>query len=201
MNTYLYLDSPIHASRQGVAGHVRMEATNPGSWSVGDWVTIGGFISAIVLWWKKKPWRKIENIWFGPDRVEAMDKKLDAILELTSLSISLTQNTWRVIDRPIWRADADGKTVHVNNFMLKVLCRQESELLGNGWINSIHEDDRERVLDAWNAAILHQTNFHLHYRWVSASGEVIPVVGEASHITDNQGTVLGFMGCITLVDK
>jgi PAS domain-containing protein len=177
-----------------------MEA-NPSNWSIGDFVTIGGLISAAVLWWKKNPWRKMKNIWLGPDRVQDINLKLDTIISALSLVMSMTQNTWRVMDCPLWRSDAHGRMIHVNLFMLKILYRQESEMLGHGWINSVHEADRDRVSSAWDKAVENKTNFYLHYNLTSATGEIIPVIGEAFKLTDQAGEILGFMGRIILIDE
>ena len=35
---------------------------------------------------------------------------------------------------------------------------------------------------------------------VNASGEAIPVIGEAFKLTNPSGDVLGYMGCLTLID-
>jgi len=178
-----------------------MEAANPNNWSVGDIALVGGFIASAILWWKKNPWRKLKNIWQAPDRVQEMLSKMDMIYAAVSLALAMNQNTWRIIARPLWQADPDGKWIHTNNFMLKLLSRQENELAGNGWLNSIHEQDRERVFAEWNIAIENKTNFYLHFRLVSAAGESIPVIGEAFRLTDTQGNILGYMGCISLIDK
>jgi len=181
--------------------HVNMEAADPGKWSVGDIAVIGGLLASTYLWWKNNPWKKIRNMWSAPDKVDAINEKLDTIINALNLVISMTQNTWKVMDTPLWQADAQGKTIHVNKYFLKILYRQESEMLGNGWINSVHEDDRERVSNEWENAIEGQTNFYLHYRLKNASGEDISVIGEAFKLTNPNGEVLGYMGCITILDK
>jgi len=193
------LPDAIHASR--IEGHRLHLEAHPENWSLGEWISASGVLAAVITWCWKKPIKKLRNMIQAPDRIEGIDKKLDMILSAVSLAVSLSRNTWRAIDRPLWQADSEGKTIHVNTYMLKILCRQESDLLGNGWINSIHEADRERVADEWSDAVRNKTNFFLHYRLVSASGESIPVIGEAFRLTDTSGNVLGFMGYISLVDK
>jgi len=196
------LPKAVRCSRVEQEGrfHVNMEATDPSGWSVSEWISVSGILSALALWLWHKPIKKMRNMWSAPDKIANIDAKLDTIISSLSLVMSMTQNTWKVMDRPLWQADAQGKTIHTNKFMLKILYRQESEMLGNGWINSVHEDDRDRVSDAWESAIEDKTNFFLHYKMVNASGEAIPVIGEAFKLTNPSGDVLGYMGCLTLID-
>ena len=199
----LYFHEDIRCSRVEHEGrfHVNMEATNPSGWSFGEWVTAGTLTAAFITWFIKKPGRFIRDMFQGPGSVREIKDKLDTIISALSLVMSMTQNTWRVMDRPLWQADPQGKTIHVNKYFLKILYRQESEMLGNGWINSIQESDRDRVSSAWDSAIEDGTNFYLHYALVNASGESIPVIGEAFKLTNPNGEILGYMGCITILDK
>lgn len=187
----------IHASRVG-GDRLHLEAS-PEHWSFGEWCSAGGILAAIFTWLWHKPVRKLRNMWEVPDKISGINKKLDMILAAVNLAVALGQNTWRAIDRALWQADSEGRIIHANSFMLTMLGRQENELLGNGWINSIHEDDRKRVADEWNRAVENEVNFYLHYRLVDTNGKIINVIGEAFRLTDAVGTLLGFMGCITVV--
>lgn len=174
---------------------------NPSNWSIGEWISIGTVMSGLVVWMWHKPIRKLLNMWKAPDRIEKIDKKLDFILASVNLATALSQVTWQAIPRAIWQSDANGMTVHANNFMLKLLCRQIDEILGDGWVNSIHEDDREKVQREWANAVKNKRDFQLHYRWQNSTGEVIPIAAHASRLLDSEGNLLGFIGFVSLIDS
>jgi len=193
------LPDAIHASR--VEGHRLHLEAHPENWSLGEWLSAGGILAAIATWCWKKPIKKFINMWSVPDRIELILKKLDFISSSVKLSTALSQLTWTAIPRPIWQSDANGMTVHVNEFMLKLLGRQDDEILGDGWMNIIHEDDRERVRREWDMAVRGKRNFHLHYKWVDRTGQSIPIVAQASRLLDTDGEVLGWVGFVSLIDS
>jgi len=188
-----YLPDAVHASR--------VEAANPQGWSFSEFVTAGGILSAIGVWMWKKPIKKIWNMWQAPDRIEQILKKLDFILAGVSLATAMSQVTWQMLPRPVWQSDANGNTVHANSYMLKLLCRQDDEILGDGWVNSVHEEDRERVQREWKNAVEHKRDFHLRYRWATSAGVSIPIIAQAIRLMDTNGNVLGWCGFASLIDS
>ena len=197
-----YFPEAVRCSRVEHDGryHTNMEAADPSGWSISDIITVSGILSGLGIWLWKKPIKKLWNMWQAPDRIAQMDKKLDFILAGVNLAMAMSQVTWQLLARPVWQADANGMTVHINPFMLKLLGRQDDEILGDGWVNIVHEDDRERVRREWRSAIENKRDFHLHYRWVSSSGETINIVGQASRLLDTKGNILGWVGFASIVD-
>jgi len=196
----LYIPDAVNASRVEQT-RMGMEAANPNNWSVGDIALVGGFIASAILWWKKNPWRKLKNMWQAPDRIEQILKKLDFILAGVNLATAMSQVTWQMLPRPVWQSDSNGNTVHANSYMLKLLCRQDDEILGDGWVNSVHEEDRERVQREWKNAVEHKRDFHLRYRWVTSAGVSIPIIAQAIRLMDTNGNVLGWCGFASLIDQ
>lgn len=194
------LPCPIAADlRESKVHQVHMEAS-PENWSISDYITVGGLSSAFIVWFWKKPFKLLIDMMKGPGRIAEIDKKLDAIFSFISLSQEMSRVTWRAIDRPVWQSDANGMCVHANPFMLRLLGIQDDELLGEGWRNIIHLDDRDMVSKEWDSAVKSKRDFHLRYRWVNSNGDAIPIIANASRLLDHEGRLLGYVGFVTVLE-
>jgi len=61
--------------------------------------------------------------------------------------------------------DSTGKCINANDSLLTIFHSQASEMLGFGWLNFIHPEDRGRVHDLWMRAINNQnSDVRDHYR-------------------------------------
>jgi PAS domain-containing protein len=60
---------------------------------------------------------------------------------------------------PTFETSSDGSCVFVNDAYASLVQRPKSEILGNGWILCILEENREEVLKEWNEAISRRRNF------------------------------------------
>lgn len=52
-----------------------------------------------------------------------------------------------------WRARADGACDYLSRSWVEFTGVAESEHLGYGWLDQVHPDDRDRIRDAWRAAV------------------------------------------------
>jgi PAS domain S-box-containing protein len=69
---------------------------------------------------------------------------------------------------------------------------------GFGWIEAIHEEDREALLAQWNHARATQTPYRAEGRlWHAASGTYRHFVARAAPITDADGAVVEWVGMVT----
>ena len=53
----------------------------------------------------------------------------------------------------IFRLDADGRLIYVNEEGERIAGRPAAELLGQGWTKAIHPDDHATILAEWSAAL------------------------------------------------
>ena len=90
------------------------------------------------------------------ERRRAEDERAQSELRLRTLVEATNQLMWTtgpggVIDRPIesWSAFT-GQT--------------DEEVRGDGWTDAVHPDDRERVVDAWKAAVAERAVYDCEYR-------------------------------------
>ena len=80
--------------------------------------------------------------------------------------------------------NAKGECTAVNRTYLKWVGMQREDVLGFGWINAIHPDDREHVREEWLAAVREERRFTARYRMLDSSGNAFDVEGTAERIPD-----------------
>jgi len=97
----------------------------------------------------------------------------------------------------IFRTDAQGMTIYVNSYWCTLTGLQPEEALGNGWIQLVHPDMRESVLQNWQRAVENREISEAEYRFSRPGGEVW-VMGKAVPELDEKGNLIGYIG--TIVD-
>jgi PAS domain S-box-containing protein len=95
----------------------------------------------------------------------------------------------------VWSARPDGAVDYLGRQWLDYTGRSEAEQMHWGWLEQIHQEDRERVRDDWRAAIRGGTSFDGELRIRSASSDyhwfrmrAIPLRDAAGAITRWYGT-------------
>jgi PAS domain S-box-containing protein len=94
----------------------------------------------------------------------------------------------------MWETDAAGRAVWFNRTWLALTGRSLEEESGEGWIESVHPDDRDHILSVVNDAHAHRVPFRTDYRLRRSDGawRTIDDAGMPRHAAD--GTFLGFVG-------
>ncbi len=112
-------------------------------------------------------------------------------------STTLFQTLARVSPVGIFRADAEGNCVYVNERWCEIAGIPPEEALGRGWAGAIHADDRERVLAEWYSRVKDNHPFALEYRFQRPDGATSWVVGQA--MAEPAGTLGkgGYVGAVT----
>lgn len=69
------------------------------------------------------------------------------------------------------------------------------EALGQGWKESLHSEDQERIFSSWYEAAQANKNWELEYRFVNINtGESTWVKGLAKPLFDEKNAPLGYVG-------
>ncbi len=102
----------------------------------------------------------------------------------------------------IWMSGADKGYAYVNKGWLDFTGRSFDQVLGDGWADSVHDDDRRRALatysEAFEKMILYRVEYRLRrrdgaYRWILETGA--PRLSES-------GRLEGFVGsCLDVTDR
>lgn len=95
----------------------------------------------------------------------------------------------------IWATGPDGGIEFISEQWTRLYGGDTAQLIGEGWIGSVHADDRDEVVRHWSAALEaeepYQNNFRLRmpsgeYRWVLITAK--PEVGPAGKVRRWIGT-------------
>ncbi|MBW4519389.1 MAG: PAS domain S-box protein [Scytolyngbya sp. HA4215-MV1] len=97
----------------------------------------------------------------------------------------------------IFRADAQGNCVYVNECWCEMTGLSPVEASGLGWIRALHPEDRKKYRDEWQRAIQIGDAFNLEYRFQKAQGQVIWVFGQAVQEREIDGTLAGYVATVT----
>lgn len=97
----------------------------------------------------------------------------------------------------IFRTDAAGRCLYVNGRWCSMTGMDAAAAAGDGWADAIHPDDREKVIDEWNAAVKHQQQFRCEYRFQTKEQIITWILGQAQAERNQNGDVLGYVGTIT----
>ncbi len=103
----------------------------------------------------------------------------------------------RVSPVAIFRADREGRCTYVNQRWCEMTGRAAAEVLGDGWHNVLHPEDRVTVCEQWQRMVAEDALFQCEYRYLPPAGGAIWVFGQATAERDASGEVLGYIGAAT----
>ncbi len=97
----------------------------------------------------------------------------------------------------IFRTDAEGHCLYVNDRWSQIAGLTALEAAGDGWVKAIHPEDRDLVAQHWYRFAETGDIFRLEYRFQRPEGMVTWVFGQAVKEIDEAGIVRGYVGTIT----
>ncbi|MBD2212967.1 PAS domain S-box protein [Nostoc linckia FACHB-104] len=100
----------------------------------------------------------------------------------------------------IYRADAQGNFLYVNERWCQETGLTLPAALGCGWQVALHPEDRELVVSQWHRLIQTGERFCLEYRFLQPNDAETWVFGQAVPETDPEGQVIGYVGTITNIN-
>jgi PAS domain S-box-containing protein len=96
----------------------------------------------------------------------------------------------------IFSTDIKGQCQYVNARWCEIAGLTPPEARGDGWVQAIHPDDRQRVGDEWRRSMESGQAFRSEYRFQTRAGNVTWVLGQAV-VEARDGTAIGYIGTIT----
>jgi PAS domain S-box-containing protein len=97
----------------------------------------------------------------------------------------------------IFRTEPSGSTTYVNPKWCAISGLPAEKALGDGWLEAVHPEDREKVIKGWQISTHTQKASYSDYRFIRPSGEIAWVMGQAVPELDPEGRVVGYVGTIT----
>ncbi|WP_316976063.1 PAS domain S-box protein [Shumkonia mesophila] len=101
----------------------------------------------------------------------------------------------------IFYTDPMGNCRYSNDKCAEITGLSETGMLGTGWQDALHPEDRHRVLATWEACAAEGKAFAIEYRFLKASGHATWVIGQTTSHRDGEGRVTGFVSTLTDVTE
>lgn len=96
----------------------------------------------------------------------------------------------------IFRTDANGLTTFVNPKWQELSGISFKQALGNGWLNSVHPEDKEKIINEWNLSVKSGKHTTVEYRFLKNNNTEVWVIGTAVPYYKNE-VLQGYIGAIT----
>ncbi|WP_414751944.1 PAS domain S-box protein [Anabaena sp. CCY 9910] len=97
----------------------------------------------------------------------------------------------------IFRNDASGRCIFANERACNLIGSPLEDVLGEGWVQSLHPDDRLRIVREWNQAIKQNLPFKAEYRFRHPNNVINWVISQAIPERGSNGEVTGYIGTMT----
>ncbi|TVT75953.1 MAG: PAS domain S-box protein [Denitromonas halophila] len=94
----------------------------------------------------------------------------------------------------IYHADTQGRMTYGNPRWCAIAGMDLEQALGDGWVQSLHPADRDRIIAAWQSLVDTRQPFHAEYRFQRPGGDSTWVFGAAEALSDADGQVTGYLG-------
>ncbi|QNH63451.1 PAS domain-containing protein [Hymenobacter sediminicola] len=133
-------------------------------------------------------------------RTQDVTEKHRAALQAaeTQRALNETQNRMRFVLESVpilvWTAQPDGTRDYFNQRWLQFTGRELANELQNGWIDNLHEDDRERVLKTWGESVATGQPYQVEYRLRRADGQYRWMLMRGLPRRDDEGHITMWVG-------
>ncbi len=102
----------------------------------------------------------------------------------------------------VWQADTMENAVWFNERWLTFVGRAMGDVLGLGWMEDIHPEDREPYSSIYRNAFAARTEFEADFRLRRADGAYRWVLARGIPLTEADGTFTGYIGsCIDITER
>lgn len=100
----------------------------------------------------------------------------------------------------VWVSDAEGNVEWLNEKWCRVTGTTMEENLGDGWIKTVHPDDRASTMANWKDGLQSFAGIPAEYRMKMADGSYRWHMARALPITDEKGKIVRWVGTTTDID-
>lgn len=95
---------------------------------------------------------------------------IDRIERTVTLQDSRQRILLGLVPYSVTETDDKGKLIFCNRVFLQWTGRLEDEVQGDGWVNVVHPDDRERLRREWDEAVVEKRAYEARWRMIDIHG-------------------------------
>lgn len=97
----------------------------------------------------------------------------------------------------IFHTNKAGLVTYVNPQWCHISGLNKTEATGNGWLNAVHEEDRENIVKPWlDTKVPHKPLKH-EFRFVHKTGEIVWVIAQVLPEKNSENQTIGYVGTVT----
>jgi PAS domain S-box-containing protein len=135
---------------------------------------------------------------------EARDQMENLVVQRTA-ELQISEARWRglveALPQFVWTTDNEGNCTYMSTQWADFSGVSEPDLLGLGWLNTIHEADHARAAACWQAAREAETPYEMEYRIRSSDGSYRWFVSRGIPMRDvPDGPLTHWLGTSTDID-
>ncbi len=97
----------------------------------------------------------------------------------------------------IFETDPEGNCLFVNERWCEMAGLSSEQARGQGWVNALHPEDRDRIFREWYDAATEGREFACEYRFRTPQGKVTWLSGSAVALRADTGQIAGYIGTVT----
>jgi PAS domain S-box-containing protein len=106
-----------------------------------------------------------------------------------------------MIPQNIWTTDAEGHHTYFSRRWYDYSGATPEESRGEGWLQFIHPDDRERTVARWRHSLETGEPYSIEYRFRGADGEYRWWLGQAMPLRNEAGEIVEWFGTTTDISE
>lgn len=135
------------------------------------------------------------------DRVEQTAQRVNQTAQIvtemrsdTAMSVAQNRLLAEQVDVGIFEGDVEGSVVWANRALRQMTGLKLEQIVGSGWFNAVHNDDKRRIETDWMLATGHRTLYIGMFRFVHVGTTAETAVQcEASPVIADGGIVSGWL--------
>jgi PAS domain S-box-containing protein len=109
-------------------------------------------------------------------------------------SESLYRSIGESIDYGVWVCAPDGRNTYASESFLKMVGITQEQCSDFGWGNTLHPDDAERTIAAWQECVRTGSNWDIEHRFRSIDGQWRYVLARGVPVKNEQGEIMCWAG-------
>lgn len=117
--------------------------------------------------------------------------------EILRLEQSRLETLAEVAPVGLFQVSPDGAVTYVNSRVCAITGRDAESLIGASWREFIHEDDRVRVTESWEASIRDGTAFRSEFRCLRPDGTTVRIISATGVERGEDGSIRSFIGSLS----